>query len=267
MDVTLRDDEFSRIQKWLYNTAGINLSGAKKALVRGRLSKRLRHLGLSSYGEYFTLLESDAYGEVQTAVDLLTTNETCFFREPKHFEFFRGRILPAWRSRRRLWSAACSSGEEVYTLAMVCAEHSPTPNWEIVGTDISTRMLEQARSGLYPIQRAANIPKQYLHNYCLRGIGGQDGSFKICHELRSRLSFMHANLKEDLGRLGSFDVIFLRNVLIYFDIATKKEVVSLVIRQLKPGGHLMVGHSESLNGVTQEVNSVVPTIYQKPRSP
>lgn len=260
----LQDKEFALFKKMIYDIAGINMSDAKKALVSGRLAKRIKHFGLASYGDYFNLLNDKATNELQTAVDLLTTNETFFFREPKHFDFLRDRILPAWRSGSlRIWSAASSSGEEAYTLAMVLAEHSPTNDWEIVGTDISTRVLDRARNGKYSLARAKNIPPSYLRSYCLKGTGSQEGTFLVGRELRKRVNFLHANLKENLSKLGSFDVIFLRNVLIYFDMETKQQVVARLVKHLKPGGYLMVGHSESLNGVTSDVNVVVPSIYRR----
>lgn len=261
---TLNDKEFTLFQKMIYETAGINMTSAKKALVSGRLAKRIKHHGVNSYADYFKLLSTNSNGELQIAIDLLTTNETFFFREPKHFDFLREHILPAWQGgTRRIWSAASSSGEEAYTLAMVIAEHCPNNNWEIIGTDLSTRVLERARSGHYAIERADKIPRSYLTKYCLKGTGNQDGTFIISRELRQHTSFLHANLKTDLSRLGSFDVIFLRNVLIYFDLETKQQVVSGLLRQLKPGGYLMVGHSESLNGVTDAVRPVQPSVYKK----
>ena len=261
----LKDREFSLFQKMIYETAGITMSDAKKALVGGRLAKRLKHYGLASYGEYFQLLHNGTNKELQVAIDLLTTNETYFFREPKHFDFLREKVLPTWRSGgRRVWSAASSSGEEAYTLAMVLAKDAPVSDWEIVGTDISTQVLERARSGQYPMTRTKNIPHSYLSDYCLKGVGSQEGTFLIGKELRRKVSFVHANLRQDLSKLGSFDVIFLRNVLIYFDLEIKRQVVARLVRHLKPGGYLMVGHSESLNGVTDAVSVVVPSIYRKP---
>lgn len=262
----LKDNEFALFQKLIYETAGIHMTSAKKPLISGRLAKRLRHHGLASYTDYFRLLTAANSHELQTAVDLLTTNETFFFREPKHFDYLRERIVPDWRGGgpRRVWSAASSSGEEAYTLAMLLAEHAPSQNWEIVGTDISTRVLEKARTGHYPMERTKNIPQAYLSAYCLKGTGNQAGTFLIGKALRERVSFVHGNLKSDLTHLGSFDLIMLRNVLIYFDMPTKQHVVSRLVRQLKPGGHLMVGHSESLNGVTDAVRVVVPSVYRKP---
>lgn len=260
----LTDSEFQLFRKFIYARAGINLTDSKKALVTGRLAKRVRYFGLPSYRAYFELLEANHAGELQIAVDLLTTNETFFFRESKHFDFIRARILPVWpNGLRRVWSAACSSGEEPYTLAMVLAAHSPTQSWEVMGTDISTRVLEHARGAQYEMQRAEHIPREYLHRYCLRGIGTQEGTFLICRELRQRVTFIHTSLKADLARLGLFDLILLRNVLIYFDAETKRGVVAQVLRRLNPGGYLMIGHSESLNGIADGVKLVAPSIYVK----
>jgi len=260
----LTDAEFDLFRSMIYEAAGISLSPIKKALVAGRLSKRVRHYSLSSYGDYFNLVKSDSNGEFQIAVDMLTTNETFFFREPKHFNFLRQHVFPDWRNGpRRIWSAASSTGEEAYTLAMMLAEHSPTGSWEIVGTDISTRVLDVARSGHYPMARTKDIPKVYLKKYCLKGVGSQEGTFIIGPEIKPKVSFTHANLNNNLSQLASFDVIFLRNVMIYFDMETKKHVVSQLVRQLKPGGYFMIGHSESLNGITDAVEAVAPSIYRK----
>lgn len=262
--LNLSDKEFSLFQNMIYDIAGINLSANKKALVSSRLAKRVKHYGLRSYSQYFELLKSKLHNEHQIAIDLLTTHETFFFREPKHFEFLRDRIIPSWnQSSHRVWSAASSSGEEAYTLAMILAAHANNKNWEIVGTDISTQILERARSGHYAIERADNIPKQYLLKYCLKGIGQQQGTFIIAPEIRKQVQFIHANLKDNLGHLGSFDVIFLRNVLIYFDVKTKQQVVSQLLKQLKPNGYFIVGHSESLNGVVDNLKAAVPSVYQK----
>ncbi len=266
---TITDTEFSRFQRFIYDAAGITLSPAKKALVCGRLSKRLQAHHLDSFGAYFELLSSGrADGEVQTAVDLLTTNETYFFREPKHFELLRTLAMQA-RGRPqpfRVWSAASSSGEECYSIAMVladCLDASTTP-WDIVGSDISTRVLRRARTGHYPLERARNIPPAYLKRYCLRGHGEQDGTLLVERQLRNRVNFAQVNLNTDLPRLGSFDVVFLRNVMIYFNGDTKRQVVARVLSALKPGGHLFIGHSESLNDISTAVEQLAPSIYCKP---
>lgn len=260
----LTDAEFELFRKLMYRTAGINLTSVKKPLVAGRLCNRVKHYGLSDYGAYFELVKNNTSGEFQAAIDLLTTNETFFFREPKHFEFVREQILPLWRSGpRRIWSAACSSGEEAYTLAMLLAEHAPTNAWDILGTDISTRVLATARSGQYPMQRAQDIPQRYLKRYCLKGVGSQEGTFVIGSELKAKVSFKQANLTENLLQLGNFDIIFLRNVMIYFDLETKCQVIEKLVEQIKPGGHLIIGHSESLHGISKAFRTIVPSIYQK----
>ena len=260
----LSDHEFTFFQKMIYDIAGISLDNSKKHLVSGRLAKRLSHYGLKSYGEYYHLLEKNTHNEHQVAVDLLTTNETYFFREEKHFEFLRDTVLPSWkRGPRRIWSAASSSGEEAYTLAITLAEYCPTQDWEIIGTDLSTRMVERASRAQYPIERANKISKHLLNKYCLKGIGAQDGTFLLSQSLRKRTHFVHANLKSNLGQLGEFDIIFLRNVLIYFDRETQQSVVNSLIRQLKPGGYFIVSRSETLNNITDKVSSVMPSIYQK----
>ena len=203
---------------------------------------------------------------MQTAVDLLTTNETYFFREPKHFDLLR-KVATLARGRSeafRVWSAASSSGEEAYSIAMVLEDCLPGQAWEIVGSDISTRVLDKARGGHYPMERAANIPKEYLKRFCLRGTGAQEGTLLIERGLRERVRFMQVNLNEPLPKLGMFDVVFLRNVMIYFNNETKQQIVGRILPTLKPGGHFCIGHSESLNGISDAVQALAPSIYRKP---
>ncbi len=164
----------------------------------------------------------------------------------------------------RVWSAASSTGEEPYSIAMQLADLLGDTPWEIVASDLSTQVLEKAKSGLFPMQRAEEISPKYLTRFCLKGTGTQEGSFLVSRELRSRVNFMHINLNEPLPKLGEFDVIFLRNVMIYFDNNTKREVVHRMLPLLKPGGHLLIGHSESLNGVTDAYRMIVPSVYQAP---
>ncbi|MEB0040802.1 MULTISPECIES: protein-glutamate O-methyltransferase CheR [unclassified Pseudomonas] len=264
---SLNDREFDQFQTWLYRTSGINLSPAKKALVAGRLFKRLKHYQLDSYGDYFTLIMGNQNTpELQIALDLLTTNETYFFREPKHFDFLRQEVLTKARPGQlfRVWSAASSSGEEPYSLAMTLAEGLGTTPWEVVGSDISTQVLLTARNGHYPMERARTLPQPLLVKYCLKGTGSQDGTFLIGKALRNRVNFIQVNLNEALPNLGEFDVIFLRNVMIYFDQDTKRKVVARIFPLLKPGGHLIISHSESLNGVSDALKMVTPSIYRKP---
>ncbi|AZF57858.1 protein-glutamate O-methyltransferase CheR [Pseudomonas sp. R11-23-07] len=263
----LDDREFGQFQSWLYRATGINLSPAKKALVAGRLFKRLKHYELQSYGEYFKLIMSDQRkGELQVALDLLTTNETYFFREPKHFDFLRQQVLPKAPPGKlfRVWSAASSSGEEPYSLAMTLAENLGTTPWEVIGSDISTQVLAKARNGHYSMERAGTLAQPLLVKYCLKGTGRQHGTFLIEKALRNRVNFIQVNLNEPLPGLGEFDVIFLRNVMIYFDQQTKSQVVARLLPLLKSGGYFIISHSESLNGVNDTLKLVAPSIYRKP---
>jgi len=259
--------ELAQFQRFIFEAAGISMSDAKKALVMGRLGKRLKLHGISNFGQYFKLLVSgEQPDEVQIAVDLLTTNETYFFREIKHFDFLREQALLA-RNRSqpfRVWSAASSSGEEAYSIAMVLADCLESTPWEILGTDISTHVLRGAERALYTLERARLIPPAYLRRFCLKGAGVHEGKLLVDRSLRSRVLFRHLNLNEVLPSLGQFDLVFLRNVMIYFNDATKREVVARVITTLKPGGHFCVGHSESLSSITQAVVAVAPSIYCKP---
>jgi chemotaxis protein methyltransferase CheR len=266
-NAVLQDQEFAQFRDMIYKIAGISMSPAKKQLVSSRLAKRLRHHNFTSYGDYFHFITS-AHGkaELQVAVDSLTTNETHFFREPKHFDFLRDRIIPARKTGRglRIWSAACSSGEEPYSIAMMLDELLGKEPWEVVASDISTHILEKARNGLYPAERIPEVPKHYLTRYCLKGVGEFDGTMLIEQSLRDRVRFIPHNLTETPSKLGEFDVIFLRNVMIYFDQETKRQVVSRLLPLLRPGGYFIIGHSESLNGVTEDVRLVVPAVYRKP---
>lgn len=262
----ITDQEFTQFQKLIYDTAGIKLSPAKKPLVSSRLAKRLYHHGAGSYGDYFRILQNEgSQGEMQIAVDLLTTNETYFFREEKHFEFLRNEVLANYRPGQvfRVWSAACSSGQEPYTLAMVLADSLGEAPWEIFASDISTRVLDRARSGQYAMEQAQKVPRQYLTRYCLKGVGAQEGTFIVDPALRARIRFAQINLNQKLPNVGEFDVIFLRNVMIYFDTETKRQVVHRLHAQLCKGGYMVIGHSESLNGVSDELAAIRPSIYKK----
>lgn len=266
-NIQLTDHEFRSFQEMIFSIAGISMTPAKKQLVGGRLARRVRHHGMGSYGDYFRLLMTpEARAELQIAVDLLTTNETYFFREPGHFDFLRDRALAEikGRSAPRIWSGACSSGEEPYSLGMILAERLGAAPWEIVASDISSSVLAKARSGHYPMERARDIPAALLSRYCLKGVAEQEGTFLIEKKLRSRIAFMQINLNASLPPLGEFDIIFLRNVMIYFDMDTKRKVVQRMLPSLRKGGYFIVSHSESLHGVTDALDMVMPSVYQKP---
>ncbi|GMR19456.1 MAG: protein-glutamate O-methyltransferase [Gammaproteobacteria bacterium] len=264
---SISNDEFFRIRDYLQEQVGIQLTLAKKQMVASRLGKRLRHYRLSSYGDYFQqTINGTLANERQAMLDLLTTNETYLFREPAHFEFLREGILARWKLGRqfRAWSAACSSGEEPYSLAMVVADSLGETPWEIMGSDVSTRVLAAARKGHYSRERTQYIPKAYLQQYCLKGVRSQSGTLLIDKRLRQRMQFRHINLNTPLSEdLGQFDVIFLRNVLIYFDAPTRQEIVKRLLSRLRPGGHFFVSHTETITGISNQLEPAAPSVYRK----
>ena len=264
--ISINTAEFQKFKIWLHSTAGIDLKETKRKLVEGRLACRLRHYNLESYGAYFTMITSkNAAVEAQIAVDLLTTNETYFFREAKHFDFLKKNILAKADNKQnfRLWCAASSTGEEPYTLAMTLAEGLGSTPWQIIASDINLQVLEKARSGHYALERAHNIPKTLLQKYCLKGLASQEGTFLIHKALRDKVEFKQINLINALPDFGQFDVIFLRNVMIYFDNETRTQVVNKIVSLLKPGGYLFISHSESLVGINTQLKIVQPSVFIK----
>ncbi|MHC8287254.1 CheR family methyltransferase [Pseudomonas sp. XS1P51] len=263
---TISDQEFGLFQRFFHEQIGLQLTAVKKPLLCGRLAKRLTALGLDSYRAYYNLLVSKVGGEErETAIDLITTHETYFFREPKHFELLQTKVIPSLHTRPelRVWSAASSTGEEAYTLAMILDSfRSPKP-WSITASDISRQVLINAQRGLYPMSRGERIPPHYLKRYCLRGHGRYAGYFLVESSLRARVEFLPGNLTQQENNLGLFDVILLRNVLIYFDPPTKLLVLRNVLERLKPGGWLMVGHSESLHDTRLPLELITPSVYRK----
>jgi chemotaxis protein methyltransferase CheR len=263
----LTDSEFVQFQRFIHDAAGIALSDAKKPLVSGRLAKRLHQLQFDSYGSYLQLIASGAAPEErQLAIDLLTTNETYFFREARHFEHLRS-VLKERLPRAapfRVWSAACSTGEEPYSIAMVLADLLPAQGWEVLASDISARVLATARQAHYPLARAAHMPQEYLRRFCLKGIDAEEGTLLVSRALRECVDFAQVNLNAAcLPPIGRFDAIFLRNVLIYFDIGTRRRVVQRVLECLRTGGHLYIGHSETLHDMGLPLRTVAPAIYRK----
>ena len=265
--LTMSDQEYAQIRDLLYRKAGIALGPNKKPLVCGRLFKRVDALKMPSYGAYFSsLLNEQSAGELKTAIDLLTTNETYFYREAAHFTQLQALARKAVERREPLsiWSAASSSGEEIYTIAMVLQQMADTGlplRWDILGSDISSRVLETAARGVYPLDRVQKLPEDLLRRYCLKGSGPAAGSVLVDKALRRKVRFTSINLIEPLPPIGPFDVIFLRNVLIYFDLPTKQKVVRSILSRLRPGGVLFVGMAESLNGVVGELQALSPGAY------
>jgi chemotaxis protein methyltransferase CheR len=266
----LSDQEFALFQALIQREAGIFLSPVKKPLLVGRLSRRLRDLGLPSFGAYYRRVRQDPEERVRM-LDRVSTNKTQFFREPAQFEFLERVVLPSWsaspRPRRlRAWSAGCSTGEEAYTLAATLLAQLPAPrrDVDIVGTDISTRVLDKARTAVWPLAKAAEIPPAHLRAFFLKGCGSQEGLMKAGPALREVVRFERRNLvDEDEALPGPFDLIFCRNVLIYFDAATKARVLDALLARLAPDGYLFLGHAESLPAGARRALHVGPTVYQR----
>ena len=271
----ITDQEFGLFQKLIYREAGIHLAPYKKALLEARLSKHIRELGLPSFGAYFQFVAKEHRGdELIRMLDFVSTNETHFFREPRQFEFLEAQVIPQWQAqtaagikakRIRVWSAGCSTGEEAYSIAMLLMAYFPADDgweFEILATDLSTRVLKLAQSAVWPIDKAKEIPERYLKRFMLKGVGSQAGKMKARPEVISLIHFERFNLHSDSYPVtGQYDAIFCRNVLIYFDTLSRSRVIERLIDCLNPSGYLFIGHAESLNGITERARHVIPTVY------
>jgi chemotaxis protein methyltransferase CheR len=271
----ISDREFSLYRKLIYSKAGICLSPTKKAFLEARLNRRIRELGMDSFQAYYQHVTQNQNGsELEQLLDRVSTNETHFFREPRQFEFLEQQILPDWKAegssgsrprRIRVWSAGCSTGEEPYSLAMILLDHFPQGSgWEIeiIATDLSSRALKSARKAVWSIAKAREIPQSYLKRFMLKGTGSQQANMKAGPEIQAIIRFQHLNLNEEhYAMTGPFDLIFCRNVLIYFDAESRARVVDRLVNYLAPAGFLLVGHAESLSGVSDRIRHVRPTIY------
>ncbi|MBK8394486.1 MAG: protein-glutamate O-methyltransferase CheR [Leptospiraceae bacterium] len=263
---SIKDNEFKLFQNLIYELAGLSMTVVKKPLVGNRLVKRLRYYEVESFLEYYEILIDKEYEhERQIFVDLMTTNETSFFREQVHFDFMVTNIIGRIKSDEifRVWSAACSSGEEPYSIGMLLEDKLKSDHWQIIASDISSRVLEKSMEGLYPIDKSEKIPMDYLKKYCLKGIKDKTGYFKISDGIRSKIQFRPINLNEHFPNIGKFAVIFLRNVMIYFNKETRIKLISKMASKLNEGGYLFIGHSETLLDITDELVMVKPTIYRK----
>ena len=260
----ITEKEFKTFQSFIFSEAGISMSDSKKQLIVNRLSKRLRHYEISSFSEYYKLVKLPNHQhEKQMLIDLLTTNETYFFREPKHFDFLEKEILMSFKGRKfQCWSAACSNGAEPYTLGMVLDNQLGQGRWDILATDISTRILEEAKKASYSMQESEKIPRDLLIKYCLKGVRSQQGTMLIDKKIVNNIKFQHMNLNGGIPNVGKFDLIMLRNIMIYFDLETKIKLVDELISKLHPGGYLIIGHSETLTAVTDKLKMIKPSIYR-----
>jgi len=272
--IRLSPASFDRLAQLITDELGIKMSGTKLTMVQGRLLHRVRELQLPSIERYAEYLLASPFGEEREHfINAITTNKTDFFREAQHFTFLQTVALPAFsqtrgnRVRFQAWSAGCSSGEEPYTLAMILAEYAsrvPGFDFAILATDVSTKVLEQARAGMYPGSLIAPIPPEYQAKYLLRSRRPGANLCRVSSYLRKRVSFHHLNFMDDSYPIkDEFAVILFRNVMIYFDRATQETVINKMVRHLAPGGYLLAGHSESLAGLNVPLQPVKAAIYRK----
>ncbi len=268
-NISFSDREFKRISEIMYQAAGLSFNDSKKSLIQSRLLPRIQRIGVGSFAEYIAMLEDESQAaEFQMAVDLLTTNETYFFREPKHYELLE-QELASRKSRAPLaiWSAASSFGDEAYSTAMLLADMQMQgrigPDWSILATDISHRVLLSAKEAIYPQDRLRAVSPERLRRYCLRGDGDSEGQVLLQDKIRERVQFGRLNLCQPVDGIGPFDVIFLRNVLIYFDVPTKIEVVDRVLATLKTGGLFFLGTAEGRVACKTPLQTVQPGAFRK----
>jgi len=268
LSLELRDIDFEKISRLVYEQCGIHLHEGKRELVKARLGKRLRDGNFKSFADYYKYVTTDTgTDELIIMIDSISTNLTYFFREESHFVKLK-QILPqlaAGKSRLQVWSAGCSTGEEPYTLAIVAREslNGSLANFSILATDISTRVLKAAADGVYPEEKINRIPADLLKKYFQYGTGQSAGYFKLKKEISDLIDFKRFNLMQTIPADFRFQVIFCRNVMIYFDKKTQNDLVNRFYNALEKGGYLFVGHSESLTGLNHAFQYVEPSIYKK----
>ncbi|MEW6387518.1 MAG: protein-glutamate O-methyltransferase CheR [Thermodesulfobacteriota bacterium] len=269
----LTEREFQDFCQLIRQHAGIHLTTQKKELVRARLMKIMRTRGLVSFQQYYRqVLEDRSGAELTLLLDAISTNQTAFWREPTHFLYLAKEVLPLWvkqlrgNPRWRFWSAGCSSGEEPYTLAMVLQDALPGHDLsgvKIYASDISTQMLAQAQRGVYPLARVEPLSPEWRRRFFQKGVNRWEGFVRVKPELRAMMQFFRLNFMESFSFNQEFDLIFCRNVMIYFEKSTQAELVAKFYKCLRPGGYLFIGHSESLCNISHRFIYVKPTIYRK----
>lgn len=273
---TLTDQEFQKFSSFIYDVCGIKLPFNKKTMLSARLNKRLRQMSIASFSDYFNYVmtpDGQRY-ELVNMIDAVSTNKTEFFREAKHFDFLTSYVLPEYVRQLRLrrgrklfvWSAGCSSGEEPYTLAMVLEEffsQYPGLDYSILATDISTQVLAIAKQGIYADETVASVPVIMRHKYLMRGKGNRKGVHRVVPELRRKVTFDRLNFVDrDFGIDTKMDIIFCRNVIIYFDRKTQAALFEKFYRQLAVNGYLFTGHSESLEGIVDRMERITSAVYR-----
>ena len=272
----LKDREFKRFSSVIYDEVGIKMPPAKKTLLEARLQKRLKALGIGTFEEYadYFFSASGRQNELVHLIDVVTTNKTDFFREPAHFDFLVKKAIPQLIQERnsgfgsplKVWSAGCSTGEEPYTLAMVLSEyaaHNPGFRSSILASDICTEVLAKSRNAIYAEERTDPIPLNLKKKYLLKSRDKAKGLVRIVPGLRSMIKFMRLNFMEDFPLTEQMDIIFCRNVIIYFDKQTQSHLMMRFWKQLAPGGFLFLGHSETLNGINVPLTPIISTVYRR----
>jgi len=275
--VRITDNEFRKLGEYIHTRYGIKMPPVKRTMLEARLQKRLRVLGMNSFSEYskYVFSPEGAESELFHMIDMVTTNKTDFFREPQHFDYLVNSALPeigaSWgagiRRTLKVWSAGCSSGEEPYTLAIVLSEYAEKHqgfSFEILGSDISTRVLEKASTGIYQESKVDPVPMNLKKKYLLRSKDRTKKEVRIVPALRNLVHFRRINfMDEDFGMRERMDIIFCRNVIIYFDRPTQEKLLNRLASHLVDGGFIFMGHSETLSGLNVPLRPVVPTVYRK----
>ncbi len=270
----ITQQEYELVRQLVYERAGINLGDNRQHLVQARIAKIIRKEKFSDFQDYFKFLKSDKSGrEISHLIDAISTNTTYFFREADHFDFLKQTLLEKLEESKgslltvRIWSAASSSGEEPYTIAMIVhklMKQFPQLSLKMLATDISQEILEKAKSGIYPRERLKNVPEEYIREYFRKISSCKDVMFEISPEIKKLVTFANFNLMMPRYPFKyGFDYVFCRNVMIYFDRNTQENVVNKIAQHIRPGGYLIVGHSESLNGLKHPLKYIKPTIYMR----
>jgi chemotaxis protein methyltransferase CheR len=274
MSFDLKDIEYEKISRLVYEQCGINLHEGKKELVKARLGKRLREGNFKSFGDYYRyVMTNDGTDELVSMIDALSTNLTFFFREESHFKKLRSIVNLMEKSshkgrtprKLKVWSAGCSTGEEPYSLAMTILECVNVLSWNvnIIATDISTRVLRSAHKGIFGKERLKNVPPAIMKKYFQKGFGACEGQYRIKKHLREMVQFSRFNLMDKPPNNYRFDIVFCRNVMIYFDKATQEALVGRFQQCLNTGGYIFIGHSESLSGLSHALEYIEPGVYRK----
>ncbi len=271
--IELADIEYKRLCELIYKESGINLHDGKKELMIARLGPTFRSRHIASYADYYDLVVNDESGnELNHLLDTVSTNKTYFFREGKHFTYLNETLLPEIISYKKkgdslsLWSAGCASGEEAYSMAMTLKEYHPSLSHmkpSILATDISTRVLQKAQKAIYPKDECSNIPYNLMSKYFQMGVGKWVDHLRVKRDIQDMIQFERFNLLNSPSKLGLFDIIFCRNVLIYFNTKVQEKIITGFYNQLHPKGYLIIGHSESLFNVSHRFKYIKPTIFRK----